>query len=335
MSDGSRWLNFPLTRCPGPLYNAPETFATDSASFAFPSTRPLRRSPFCGAIAEGPTHQRLSAWIMRMVRSNLNYPLPITNVLSIFFRSNERIDCFRSSLFSNFLRPSLEIRWNVPLSSFFPELRGDHGDPFAHIFNLPPSSNLVKRFSCFIDTGENSLIDITNWSRRSTLPRARIRGSFQNPMTHLNIRDDRTQWRSKRVWQAIQIRKNETAATGIERTHLFKSYLKQTMRRRFLLQEFQASTQINGLACQVRCGDESLCLACLGSSPSIKEPRQKTYNQGSERSRSCRNSAPIKNTSCAHRITGYPSGPIHLQATSRGAVAPFSHAQQRAVTGHA
>lgn len=335
MADGSRSFNVPLLQCPGPLYYAPESIGTNSDSFFLPSTRPLRRSFFLGAIAEGTTLQRLSAWIMRLVRSSLNCLLPITTVLSIFIRSNKRIDCFLGSLFGKFLRPSLEIRWNVPHSSFFPELRGDHGGPFAHIFNVPPSSNLVKRFPCFIDAGENSLIDITNWSRRSTLPRARIRGSLQNSMTHLNIRDDRTQWRSKRVWQAVQIRKNETAAAGIERTHLLESYLKQTMRCRFLFQEFQASTQINGLACQVRCGDESLCLACLGSSPPIKEPRQKTYNQGSEGSRGCRNSAPIKNTRCAHRITSYPSGPIHVQVTCPCAVGTFSHAQQRQVTEHA
>ena len=334
MPDGSRSFNFPASARPRPRHcTAPASDANSPPVALFPmfALRPI----LCygcttrGAATPGPTAQ-----IKRLVGSSLSRLFAKVPTFSIVAGSNKRIHCYFSSLFSLLLRPFLDMRWQVSNSGFSPELRGNHAGTFVDILNFAPSGDLVERSSCLIDTGEYCLVDITNWSGRSTLSWPRIRGSLQNPVAHLNIRDYRAQWRSKRLRQAIQVRKNETAATGIKRVHLLKSYLKQAMRCRIFLQQFQASAQINALTREIRCSNESLRLSCFGSSPSVEDPRQEAYSQRNDRSCGCCNRAPINNTRTTQWITSYPSGPIHVQLTSPCAVSTFCHAVQRAVTEH-
>lgn len=334
MADGSLSLSLPSTQHTQLLHRSAPATARNSSSFAIPSTFLLRLTFPCRHTAQGPTLRHSGARMVRLIGTGFARPLAKHRAFNTLARLKKGIDRLLSSPTCRLFRPILKMCWQVQHSSFIPELRGDYGSPFANIVKIPPSSGLVKRLSCIVDASEHCLKYIPNWFCRRTLSWSRIRGSLQDTVTDLNIRDHRAQWRSKGVRQAIQVGKNKTAAAGIECVHLSDGFLKQTMRCRFLFQKFQASAQINRLAREVGCGNESLSLSCFGSPPPIKDPRQKTHNQGNERSRGCRNSTPVKNTRFTQRIAGYPSGPIHVHVTPPCAVSTFCHASLRTVKAH-
>lgn len=334
MADDSVSFSLPSTQRTQLRHRSAAATAGNSPSLAAPSTFLLRLTFSSRHTARGPTLHHSDARIVRLIGTNLARPLTRHRAFNTLARSQKGIDRFLRSPLCRLFRPFLKMLWQVPHSGFIPELRGDYRSPLANIIKIPPSSGLVKRFSCIIDASEHCLIDIPNWLCRRTLSWSRIRGSLQNTVTDLNIRDHRAQWRSKGVRQAIQVGKNKTATAGIECVHLIDGFLEQAMRCRFLLQEFQASSQINRLAREVGRGNERLSLSCFGSPPPIKGPRQKTYNQGNERSRSCRNSTPVKNTRFTQRIAGYPSRPIYVHVTPPCAVSTFCHASLRTVKAH-